>query len=92
MRIVIAIMFLVFVALQFDFWRGQGSVIDYFRLQQLVEQQKKENTNLTMRNDLLANEVKTLKEGDEAIEEHARNELGLVKKNETFYHIIENGK
>lgn len=89
MRIVIAVMLFVFFALQFDFWRGRGSVLDYFRLQKLVVEQKKENTHLTMRNDLLANEVKNLKEGDEAIEESARNELGLIKKDEKFYHIIE---
>jgi cell division protein FtsB len=36
------------------------------------------------RNDALEAEVRDLKQGYEAIEERARLELGMIKKNETF--------
>ena len=42
------------------------------------------NTELKERNRVLAAEVYDLKNGIEAIEEHARLDLGLVKPHETF--------
>jgi hypothetical protein len=37
----------------------------------------------------LSAEVQDLKNGNEAIEERARSELGLVKPDETFYQVVE---
>ncbi|MCG8613092.1 MAG: septum formation initiator family protein, partial [Pseudomonadales bacterium] len=42
------------------------------------------------RNSKLDAEVIDLKNGRKAIEEKARNELGMVKKGETFILVIEN--
>ncbi|MGH8400795.1 MAG: septum formation initiator family protein, partial [Gammaproteobacteria bacterium] len=36
----------------------------------------------------LAAEVKDLKQGQAAIEEQARADLGMIKKGETFYQIV----
>ena len=44
--------------------------------------------NLAQRNALLKADINDLKIGLEAIEERARNELGLIKKGETFYRIL----
>ena len=41
------------------------------------------------RNDALAAEVEDLKSGEAAVEERARNELGMIKPGETFYRVIE---
>jgi len=32
--------------------------------------------------------VRDLKEGSEAVEERARMELGMIKKDETFYQVV----
>jgi cell division protein FtsB len=32
--------------------------------------------------------VRDLKEGNEAIEERARLELGMIKRDETFYQVV----
>jgi len=39
----------------------------------------------------LSAEVEDLKHGEEAIEERARSELGLLKPGETFYQVVEPG-
>ncbi|MBS0358961.1 MAG: septum formation initiator family protein, partial [Proteobacteria bacterium] len=41
------------------------------------------------RNKALAADVNDLKHGNASVEEHARTELGMIQKDETFYQIIE---
>ena len=60
-----------------------------WRLRQQVDAQEKENEHLRERNAALEAEVRDLKQGLEAIEERARNELGMVKEGEKFYQIVE---
>jgi len=50
-----------------------------------VEQQ---NAQLVKRNQLLRADVTDLQIGMDAIEERARNELGLIKQNEVFFRIV----
>ena len=57
-------------------------------VQNEVDNAKVEEKKLQERNKALAAEVHDLKQGLEAIEERARNELGMIKKDETFYQII----
>jgi len=55
-----------------------------------VKESKMQDTNeLQERNQALAAEVVDLKEGLDAIEERARNEMGMVKTDETFFQIID---
>jgi len=37
---------------------------------------------------VMFSEIEDLKNGSQAIEERARNELGLVKEGETFFRIV----
>jgi len=53
-----------------------------------LQTQALQNANLAQRNALLKADINDLKIGLEAIEERARNELGLIKKGETFYRIL----
>ncbi len=89
MRVVIAILLLLLVILQFRLWVGDASVREVWRLQTAVEQQQQENRRLKARNQALEAEVNDLKQGVEAIEERARSELGMIKKNETFYQVTD---
>ncbi len=50
---------------------------------------KKEVQDNRERNEALYGEVLNLRNGSEAIEERARHELGMIKKNETFFQVIE---
>lgn len=74
--------------LQYRLWFGKNSIPDYYALKQEVSRQSQQNANLNQRNALLKADINDLKIGLEAIEERARNELGLVKDGETFYRII----
>lgn len=48
-----------------------------------------ENRLLQERNDVLIAEITDLKYGMDAVEEHARNNMGLIKKGETFYQLVD---
>lgn len=49
---------------------------------------EKTNDKLHKRNQVLSADVSDLKVGLEGVEERARNELGLIKKGETFFRIV----
>jgi|TARA_R110001592_G_scaffold228831_3_gene485371 cell division protein FtsB len=78
--------------LQYRLWFGKNSVPDYLALEQEVQRQVADNDKLKQRNKLLYADTDDLKSGVEAIEERARNELGMIKENETFFRLIPSEK
>jgi cell division protein FtsB len=89
LRYAALILLILLIALQVKLWTGQGGMRQVWQLKHRVEEQKAENAKLKTRNETLSAEVDDLKHGDEAIEERARSELGLVKPGETFYQVVE---
>lgn len=77
------------VALQLKLWTGEGGMPEVWRLRERVDAQRGENANLRERNAALEADVQDLKTGEEAVEERARSELGMVKQGETFYQVVE---
>ena len=75
--------------LQHRLWTGPGSSGQVQALQAQVDAQKRDNEGLQQRNDALTAEVMDLKEGESAIEERARSELGMIKPGEKFYRVVE---
>jgi len=75
-------------SLQYKLWAGDGSFVDAWHLGKKIDLQNAENTILRKRNQVLDAEVTDLKKGMNAIEEHARLELGMIKEGETFYQVI----
>lgn len=82
---------LLVVWLQWELWTGRGGIPDVDRLKVRVAAQKAENADLRARNRALAADVEDLKTGREAIEERAREELGMVRDDEVFYQVVEGG-
>lgn len=80
---------MLLLSLQYRLWVGDGSLAEVWDLYQQVETQRDENQSLRERNQALEAEVQDLKKGLGAIEERAREELGMIKEGETFYQIIE---
>ncbi|MEZ5463049.1 cell division protein FtsB [Dokdonella sp.] len=89
LRYVALILLILLIALQVKLWVGQGGMAEVWRLEKAVAAQKRENDELRARNDALIAEVANLKDGEEAIEERARSELGLIKPGEKFYQVVE---
>ena len=79
----------ILVGLQYPLWLGDGGLLSLWKLKQEISAQKTENTRLRERNLALEAEVRDLQEGHEALEERARAELGMVRRGETFYQLIE---
>jgi cell division protein FtsB len=89
MRWLIWLLLVLFVLLQYKLWVGDGSLAEVWDLYRQTELQKQENQRLQERNQALEAEVEDLKQGLDSIEERAREELGMIKDDETFYQIIE---
>ncbi len=88
-KILIAILLLLIAQLQYRLWLGDGGrqqVSAYQRQLDIVSEQVKEKKE---RNTALYAEVLDLRKGKEAIEERARNELGMIRDDETFFQVIE---
>ena len=92
MRLIALILLVFFLLLQHRLWFGKNSVPDYLALKEEVARQQQDNEKLHQRNKLLYADTDDLKSGVEAIEERARNELGMIKEGETFFRIIPNIK
>ena len=76
------------LALQYPLWLGKGSWSRAWELDRGLAQQRETNMKLKARNDALDTEVRDLKQGLEALEERARLELGMIRKDEIFYQVV----
>ena len=89
MRALIVILLILIVVVQYRIWVGEDSLVDVWQLEQAVAAQREENRLLRMRNQQLAAEVRDLKNGLAAVEARAREELGMVRKDETLYRFTD---
>jgi len=80
---------ILFILLQYKLWIDKPSIIDIIHLQNTIKDLKANNLELRQYNQLLKADVKDLKSGHDALEERARKELGMVKKGEVFYQVVE---
>lgn len=88
MRLLKLLFLCLLIGLQYRLWFGKNSVPDFWRTQQEVARQADTNERLEQRNQVLAAEIADLREGEVALEERARNELGLIKRQETFFRVV----
>ena len=88
---ILAGLFLVaaILGLQYRLWLGDGSIAEILSLRAAIEAQHEENGRLYARNRELEAEVIDLKTGLESIEYRARRDLGMTRRDETFYQIVE---
>lgn len=89
MKKIIAILIVLLLLLQYKIWLGDGGIPEILQLQAEVDAAQAEVNQLKERNQALEAEVSDLKTGFDAIEERARNEMGMIGKDEVYYQVIE---
>jgi len=72
------------LAMQYPLWFGKGGLLRAWELERQLAAQRELNQQLEARNATMEAEVRDLRAGHEAIEERARQGLGLVKEGEVF--------
>ncbi len=89
MKLVIAALLAALVMLQVRLWVSDEGMREVWQLAKAVESQRDENAVLVERNAQIKAEVADLKLGQTALEERARNDLGMISANETFYQVVD---
>lgn len=87
-KILPLILLVVLVFLQYRLWFEPGGIIDMMRLKKKLTVEAVQNEQLKKRNQELLAEVQYLQKNNKAIESRARDELGMIKKGETFYQVV----
>ncbi|HUO45156.1 MAG TPA: cell division protein FtsB [Burkholderiales bacterium] len=77
------------VLLQYPLWFGKGGWLRVREVDHQLQEQRDANRKLQERNAALDADVRDLKQGFDAIEERARNELGMVKRDEIFFQVLD---
>lgn len=88
MRTLTLILLALLGALQYHLWWGKNGLAEYNEAQANVIRQMEDNEQLVARNALLYREIDDLNTGFAAVEEMARNDLGMIKPDETFYRVL----
>jgi len=89
-KVIILILLVLLVMLQYRIWLGEGGLPEVLKLDTEISKVDQDVERLQERNKALDAEVLDLKTGLQAIEERARNELGMIRKDEVYYQVIEN--
>ena len=89
MRTIVLILILTLTGLQYKLWVGDDSIHAWRDLQQKIVVQTTENKKLEQRNHALEADIIELKTGEQALEEQARYELGMIKQEETYYQFVD---
>src|SRR5215217_1579276 len=89
MKLLTVALLLLIGAIQYPLWFGKGGWLRVWEVDQQIQAQRDLNGRLKARNGALDAEVRDLKQGMEAIEERARSELGMLRQDEIFFHVLE---
>lgn len=90
MKILIIILIALIAHFQYRLWNPEnGSFAQIASYEQQLAELKQEVEQKKQRNEALYAEVEDLRQGQEALEERARDEMGMIGQNETFFQVIE---
>ncbi len=89
MKLLAIALVLLIALLQYPLWLGKGSWLRVWSVDQQLQAQRETNLTLRLRNAALDAEVRDLKQGLDAIEERARSELGMVRQDEIYFHLVD---
>ncbi len=89
MRTIAIFLILALIGLQYKLWIGDDSFSQWIELRRKLSSQEENNRNLVARNRVIEADIAELKSGDQALEEQARYELGMVKNGEVYYQLAD---
>ncbi len=89
MRLIVVFLAVALLGLQCKLWIGDGSIAQWLILEKKVADQEENNKKFAARNRAIEADIAELKSGDQALEEQARFELGMIKEGETYYQVAE---
>ncbi len=89
MKILLAVLIVLIALLQHRLWYGNGGIEEIKAHQQQLSDLNVEVEEKSTRNKALYAEVEDLRKGQEALEERAREELGMIREGETFFQVLE---
>ena len=89
MKILLSIIILLVILLQYRLWNGDGGIEEIKAYQQRLDDLQEQVEEKKERNEALYAEVEDLRKGQEALEERARDELGMIREGETFFQVLE---
>ena len=87
-RWLLVLLGIVVLTLQVRLWFSDDGLNKTRNLRMAVAEQRSQNESLRERNASLDAEVINLKQGEEAAEERARTDLGMIGAKETFYQVV----
>jgi cell division protein FtsB len=85
MKFIALLLVLFLVMMQVNIWLTKDGYSRVAEIKELIQDQQKENNEMVSRNSQLREEIKDLKDGYSAIEEKAREDIGMIKEGEEFY-------
>ena len=80
---------IILIFLSYKFWIGSDSILQVLRLKKAIAVQQAEIATLKNRNQELVIKVNNIKKHPLIIEERARYELGMIKRGEKYYQVVE---
>ena len=83
----IVIAAVILAMMQYQYWYGEYGHANLAEVKSQLAEQTRLNQEQSYKNSILLADVKDLKSGLSAIEEHARLDLGLIKRGETFVQL-----
>ena len=88
MRAFFTVLTLLFILLQYKLWFGAEGIAQTLYVKHETNKDLVINQQLNERNQEMINHINYLKNNKEAIESLARENLGMVKKGETYYQFL----
>ena len=86
--IIIIVLFAILAFLQYRLWFETSGIRDVMHMKAELAKQQIETDKLKKSNELLMAQIKQLQTSEDSTETHARHELGMIKKGETFYEVV----
>lgn len=77
----------LFLLLQYEIWFAPGGIISFWKVRRQLAVETQVNQQWQQRNQILIADIHNLKNGNKAIEDHARADLGMIKPGEILYQL-----